>query len=679
MGAPDYIGGRHYRADLDGMRGVAVLAVIVFHIAPEQLPGGFVGVDLFFVLSGFLITGRLLADIEAGTFSLLDFYRRRIKRIAPALLLVIGVTLIASQLLLLPKDAQSTAQSALASAAGVANIFFWLFQDTSYFAPDSRQTPLLHLWSIGVEEQFYLLWPVILWSFACFKSARLFACLLVCALSSFALGSFLYSTAPLFVFYMLPTRIGELLAGAMLAIVAKKDLQRFVSSRLATIISLLGAVLVCGTMLLLDEHQAFPGLLALLPVGGTVALVLAGLIGPTAVTRVLATAPLRWAGLVSYSAYLWHWPVLAFLRYGYGEIDAITAWLAFITIIVLSTLSWRYVELPARRSHATFSAVLRRQYLVPAALVTSIATFALATGGLGVHVFSSHYQMKLARLREHLLPAYRFDYICQRRRLTIADLNNPNCIVGADGSDEPQMLLWGDSNASHYVGVVGAFAQHAGFRFRNVESQSCPPILSDPSPYLYEQDLSNCTASINLMRSQVGRYRIVMLAASWPGYEKERSDFIEQVFETSRELIKHGTKVLLIGKAPVPEGFDRLCNLKALRFPGLKCDTTPRPLSKEIARTNDRLRDFAMKHSNVEYFDLTSLLCPDNQCRAYNQQGVPLYVDSHHLSLMAAWSLGRSILARDGLPTAFQELIEFGETRPGRSSFASSLEPLFEQ
>ena len=195
MQTPQYIGGRHYRADIDGLRGVAVLAVIAFHIAPEHLPGGFVGVDIFFVISGFLITGHLLADIETGTFSLRDFYRRRVKRIAPVLLFVVGVTLFAAQLLLLPEDAHFTAKSAIASVAGAANIFFWLFQDTSYFAPDSRHTPLLHLWSLGVEEQFYLLWPLLLWWLMSARSTRVVTWVLTGALVSFVLGTLLHPTA----------------------------------------------------------------------------------------------------------------------------------------------------------------------------------------------------------------------------------------------------------------------------------------------------------------------------------------------------------------------------------------------------------------------------------------------------------------------------------------------------
>ncbi|MCB1887571.1 MAG: acyltransferase [Rhodocyclaceae bacterium] len=208
----------HHRPDIDGLRGVAVLAVIVYHMVPARLRGGFVGVDIFFVLSGFLITGQLLASIRAGSFSLKEFYRRRIRRIAPVLLFVLAVTVVAAQWLLLPEDAQLTARAAVAAVAGAANIYFWLFQDTGYFAPDSRETPLLHVWSLGVEEQFYLLWPLLLCLLARHPALRVAAALLVGALLSFGLAEWLFDAAPRFVFYMLPTRAGELMAGAMLAV-----------------------------------------------------------------------------------------------------------------------------------------------------------------------------------------------------------------------------------------------------------------------------------------------------------------------------------------------------------------------------------------------------------------------------------------------------------------------------
>src|SRR5258705_5126811 len=208
----------NYRREIDGLRAIAVLSVILFHIDKSALPGGFAGVDIFFVISGFLITGNIAKEVEDRRFSLIDFYRRRVKRIAPVLMLVIAVTLATSQILLLPEDARETAKSAVWSLLSLANVYFWLYQDTSYFAADSGELPLLHLWSLGVEEQFYLIWPLLLSALYRPRSRKAFIIgAAVFALLSFFLAAELFNTAPAVVYYMLPTRAGALFVGAMFA------------------------------------------------------------------------------------------------------------------------------------------------------------------------------------------------------------------------------------------------------------------------------------------------------------------------------------------------------------------------------------------------------------------------------------------------------------------------------
>lgn len=644
-----------YRDDIDGLRGIAVLAVIVYHIDEQWLPGGFTGVDVFFVISGYLITRLIQSDIDRGRFSLTDFYRRRIKRIAPAMLLVIGVTLVLSQLMLLPEDAFEASRSAIASVAGLANVYFWLFQDTGYFAADAREAPLLHLWSLGVEEQFYAIWPLTLCALAPLPRLRW---LTVAALVSFIGAELLFASSPGFVFYMLPTRAGELLVGAILAVAILRGRHSSLPPGLALWVAAIGAALLLVSFTLIDSRDAFPGLLALIPTFGTAALILAGAVDGNPVTRLLGTPLLRSTGLVSYSAYLWHWPMLAFLRYGYGEITVGMAAGVFVSTFVLAYLTYRFVETPTRASAAEFRPILLRQYVAPAGIVSAVGVLSLAAGGYGIHVISPAYASGLGDLRERLRPAYTHSHICQRQRAAVVDLDDPACVVGDASTGQPRFLVWGDSNAAHYVGVIEAFAASGGFAFRNLQVQSCPPIDGDPRPYLYERDVDNCRASLALIRERLSGFDVVGLAASWPGYLAEQEDFLEHVYALSRRLTDAGALVVLLGKAPVPDDFDFRCEAKALRFPAMDCSLPPQPLSNDVAAVNAQLRRFASETAGVKYFDLTSYLCPVGDCVVATADGEPLYVDAHHLSLEAAREIGGRIVAADGLPAVFLHVAE---------------------
>lgn len=648
-----------YRADIDGLRGIAVLSVILYHADQQWLPGGFVGVDIFFVISGFLITRTVLSDIERGHFTLADFYRRRIKRIAPAMLVVIAATLLLAQVILLPEDAVDTAQAAIASIAGLANVYFWWFLDTGYFAADMRQVPLLHLWSLGVEEQFYLLWPLLL----LFAHRRLISLplslLLVLAALSFLLASLLNTKAPGFTFYLLPTRAGELLVGACLAIGFNQAVASRCNQHLALLMALAGVGLLAGSVLLITEHHPFPGFIALAPVLGTALLIASGTIGLNVISHCFAAWPLRLTGLVSYSAYLWHWPILAFLRYGYGELNLSMITTALVATFVLAILSYRFIETPTRASQASAGVVFTRQFLAPASLIAIIAVLSITLGGYGLQAGDSQYAAELADQRQRMQAAYHYSYICQKRRLEADDLNNPDCMIGETETSSPRVLLWGDSNASHFVGIVGAFAQAAPFSFRNAQIQSCPPIAADPLPYVYERDLDNCRASLKLIQQHLTRFDVVIMAASWPGYAAERDDFLDHLFSFSRRLADNGTLVLLLGKAPVPDHLDRLCGAKALRFPGLNCSSKPASLTPDIVAMNQQLEQFAASESGVEYYDLTGYLCANGSCRVYSEDGQSLYFDAHHLSLAAAWEIGEDIISRDGVPEIFKRIARF--------------------
>jgi peptidoglycan/LPS O-acetylase OafA/YrhL len=643
-----------YRPDIDGLRAIAVLSVMFYHVDSRLMPGGFVGVDIFFVISGYLITLQILKELGSGRFSIGEFYRRRIKRIAPAMLVVLAATLFISQFLFRPEDAENAARSAFWSIMSLANVHFWLFEDASYFATSSDELPLLHYWSLGVEEQFYLFWPIILTLCATRVRSRGFALTaLAVAIGSFLFAQVYFYTDPSFVYYMLPTRAGELLTGAILAWFVSRQNEASIGELANQALATIGLVLIIGSLYLLSDEVVFPGFLAVPATLGAAALIYSGWAGSTWVSGVLVIRPIVWVGLVSYSAYLWHWPILAFLRYGQVEITSAVAILFFVSTLTLAWLSYRYIETPFRKSNRPVLEVFLRQYAVPAMLLAMVAVISLKTDGWFFHRLSPEYVAELQRTRTSLTPAYRLDYVCQTQLATLDDLKNPNCIRGADTEVEPSVLLWGDSNAAHYIGMLSVLGEAAGFSFRNIQVGSCAPLNTDPSSFVPARRRSDCRASNELIWPFARNYEVVIISASWTSYQNDYLDFFE---ETVDALESSGVRVVLIGKAPVMSRYDRLCAEKALSFPGMKCDIGPEPLTEEVISINMRLRDFADSKPLVDYFDANDYLCNGGSCPLKDESGTVMYYDSSHLTADASMQLGRKILAKTGIPRAFSRL-----------------------
>lgn len=642
-----------YRPDIDGLRALAVLSVIVFHIDRAWLPGGFVGVDMFFVISGYLISLNILNELRRGRFSLLEFYRRRVKRIAPAMLVVVFATVLAAHALLLPEDTERTAESALWSVFSLSNVYFWTHQDTSYFAAASSELPLLHLWSLGVEEQFYIFWPLLLlaarrigysWAFAITVASV--------ALASFWFAQAAYESAPLFAYYMLPTRAGELLLGALAAVFVFKGAAERLPRRWALPLAVAGLALLGYSLAFVTEERVFPGWLSLPPTLGTALLILAGQCGDNRVSRELSRKPLVGVGLVSYSAYLWHWPLLAFYRYGHAQIGPLAALGLFALTFACAYLSHRYVETPARRSSAPAPRVIWNQYILPAGALAFLSLAAMYLDGYGLR-WVTGYRAEVTALRMQSRPANDYEYVCQVQSLSAGDSRNTRCELG-DAGEASDTLLWGDSNAAHYVGMVGAFAQVGGFRFRNLEIGACPPIDRDPTPYVEARRLADCRKASALASSIVGPFHTLIISADWPGYQARSDRFLDEFFDSVRALAKQGKRVILIGKIPAIPGYDRRCREKALSYPGLQCPPATAVPSASIVSANARLKAFADETANVAYFDPTSFLCPEGVCTAMDATGVPRYYDTNHLTIPMSWKLGRAILRREGLPVMFR-------------------------
>jgi peptidoglycan/LPS O-acetylase OafA/YrhL len=336
--------GMQYRADIDGLRAVAVLPVVSYHagIGPA---GGFAGVDIFFVISGFLITSIIVHDLEHHKLSLLRFYEKRIRRLFPALFAMILITTFVASFILLPGDLVKYSKSAIAALAFVSNFYF--YSDIGYFNESADLKPLLHTWSLGVEEQFYLLAPLALAVFYRFLPRWSWLCLIGLAVGiSFGLGIWLGGHAA--GFYLPFARAWELGIGMLLALFA----QRITISRIfvADLIGLVSVALIFGTYFTVSDMTAWPGVAALAPVLGATGIIVAGTHPNALVARSLSKAPIVFFGKISYSLYLWHWPLIVLVGYGaFRPFNTFESLLLIVSAILIATLSWRWIEEPIRQ------------------------------------------------------------------------------------------------------------------------------------------------------------------------------------------------------------------------------------------------------------------------------------------------------------------------------------------
>lgn len=469
-----------YRSEIDGLRTVAVVPVVLFHAGLGLFSGGFVGVDVFFVISGFLITTILLGDLEAGRFSILTFYERRARRILPALFVVLLVCLPFAWAWMLPSIFEEFARSLIAVALFFSNVLFW--RESGYFAPAAEEKPLLHTWSLAVEEQYYLIFPLLLWALWRWRRERLMW--VVVALAAASLGLNLWAQrndaiSSEAVFYLTPTRAWELLVGSLCAFHDRPERRRG-SDALAG----LGMAMIVLPIFLYDATTPFPGLYALPPVLGT-ALVLLFARGGTRVARLLSVGPVVGIGLISYSVYLWHQPLLAFARLRSPGEPPLGLMLALAAAsLLLGYLSWRFVEQPFRRGK--LSLLPRRGQIFAFSGAGMAAAIGLGAVGIAADGFSGRMPPAFFE-REAVLAAAeaeRFEAIGQGtchynrmgERARLDDfLGAWTC--GPEGPG-PVLALYGDSHAADKAAVL----RLAGMAPLQMTGAGCPLLPASGGP-----------------------------------------------------------------------------------------------------------------------------------------------------------------------------------------------------
>lgn len=373
-----------YRPEIDGLRSLAVIPVMLFHAGFAAFSGGFVGVDVFFVISGYLITKIIIDDLDAGTFSLLKFYERRVRRILPALFFMMAIITPVAWLMFMPKDLAIFARSLIAVPIFSSNILFW--RESGYFDTAAELKPLLHTWSLAVEEQYYVLFPILMMLSWTSRRRRLLAVLLIAFLFSITVGYWGAYHKPAAAFYLLPARGWELLIGAFAALYLSRYSSSAFNASVCKTLSLLGMALLFYAVFSFDQQTPYPGLYALVPTLGTVLVIIFSTEG-TFVNRVLGSPALVGMGLISYSAYLWHQPLLAFARYATAEPPS--SWLMGLMCVLtlpLAYASWRFVEKPVRHSTS-----LGRPKIFAAASAFGMGFIALGLAGYFTGGFEKTY------------------------------------------------------------------------------------------------------------------------------------------------------------------------------------------------------------------------------------------------------------------------------------------------
>ncbi|MDB5103917.1 MAG: acyltransferase 3 [Fibrobacteres bacterium] len=641
MQPPNKPPGSAYRKDIDGLRAVSVLAVILYHL-DENLPfNGFVGVDIFFVISGFLITGILYTGIEDSRFSLVGFYVRRIKRILPVFFLVTSCVLAFGILVMLPEDIKSMGKSAFAAVFSGSNVYFWNSRDTDYFARSSNLLPLLHTWSLGIEEQFYLAWPLFLMlmhRIAGFKG--LLPVSVILAAASFGYAQYSLHVDASFAYYMLPARAGELLCGAIPFLILRRNGAPF-GRTVREAASWSGAALILLAFLLPGVKHAFPGLNAVYPCLGAAILIWSGAQGGTLLSRALSYRPLVYVGLISYSLYLWHWPVLAFGRYMVTVLTPVAMAWSLLAITVLSVLSHRYVESPFRHAKLSAGRTFGTLFLLPFLAISSVSLFLYRTDGLHHWIADKEgYRNSLADLEPYLKPAYGFDYVCQTKVYEAALFNDKRCIVG-DTDQVPEVLLIGDSHAAHFSGLFGEIGKRDGFSFRNIEMGDCPPVLKEKIGYEDPRNHKECREFRARMRTEMGKYRIIILGASWANYFPDR-EFIPDLGETLDYLSGLGKEVIVMAQVPTFESFDRNCALRNNRFFPVDCIGNADASGGSEKQVNAAIEELVRNRPGIHLMDIRDKVCPGGSCSPY-LDGKPLYYDRTHLNIPGSWVLGSMI------------------------------------
>lgn len=642
-----------YLAHVDGLRAIAIGAVVIYHAWPRLLPGGYVGVDVFFVISGFLITRLIHAEMQAGTFDMLTFLARRARRLLPAAAVCFTLVMVLGGLVLLPETYRDLGRSLMGAALMYANVQF--YRTAGYFSTPPEEKPLLHAWSLSVEDQFYLTWPLLLMVLVPLLRTRgrlMMATALLGAVSLWHAEATV-TRHPDFAFYILTTRAWELLAGCLLAIAGPLAA---LPRSMALPAGAVGLALIAGSAVLLEPSIPFPGLSAVPVVVGTALAIMAGLGSPNPFTRLLAAPPMLFVGLVSYSLYLWHWPLLSLATSLAGRpLAAAEAGAAVALSFVLAVLSWRYVERPFRRHGAMSRQLLWRTLAASAA---TMAALALVGGGVKVlDGLPQRFDGAVGRMFTDMSSGNPLRRRCDGHELAFQNDGVCNFGKAKDAATSYDVAIFGDSNADHFVPMLASWVKAHGLSARQVTQSSCAALIGFDRAGRPPGQASDCRAYHEVLLRFLDanpRLRLVVLGGAWDGYAGRLSptrsgsaapattDLRGALASVVALLRRRGVQVHILGQIPRFEVMPAICVARALQA-GADPAACGLPAAEVRARhdpINAVIAAVAAADPGVTASYPDEVMCGAAWCSPI-KDGVFLYRDPGHLSEAGARLIGK--------------------------------------
>jgi peptidoglycan/LPS O-acetylase OafA/YrhL len=632
-----------YRADIDGLRAVAVLPVLFFHAQFPGFAGGYVGVDIFYVISGYLITSVIAKDVLQGTFSFTSFYDRRIRRIFPALFGVLFFCIVAATILFTPNDLLTFAKSMIAMTFFASNIYFKRIARTDgYFDRTSESQVLLHTWSLSVEEQFYLFFPAALLLLAKWAKGRLAGWLIFLTTISFLINIWATHYKPVSAFYLLIPRAWELLMGALLAVKVIPPISSRVWREVA---GLSGLVLIACAVFFFSKDTSFPGVNAMFPCLGAALIIYAGENGPSCAKSVLSFAPLVFIGVISYSLYLWHWPLIVFARYfSAGDLTNFQMTVALLISAVLAFISFEFIEGPFRGRESTFS----RRQIFSLGLAASMLSLAVGFAVYLHHGFPGRYNSATRQLiLENTERKEDFQEICGNWRTEVRSMADIHfCTLGPDTSRK--IMFWGDSHVQQLYPLIRQL--HDSGKFGDLGVLMAIANGCAPSEHLnaiekgYHCDTFSHFAKIRAEEADVDTVFIAFntwwavnefLCPSVDGQcvgtisvEQARRHVLQELAELSQKLTAEGKKVIVSLPFPmydksIPDLEIRNAIFGRFGLAGVAKDITLPVMRDDIS---------AMARSTgATIFDPRESLCDGRSCIT-ELNGVSIYKDDNHVA-----------------------------------------------
>jgi peptidoglycan/LPS O-acetylase OafA/YrhL len=612
-----------YRPDIDGLRAIAVLVVVFYHAALPGFSGGYVGVDIFFVISGFLITGIVWSEIEEKSFSLQNFYVRRIKRIFPALFAVLFFSSIGAFFLLIPQDLAAFGKSVKAALLFSSNFHF--LKMANYFDGPAVEKPLLHTWSLSVEEQFYAVWPLVLLLLSRIVPARR----VLHVIFGLGLVSLVFAEARLpdyqkDAFYFPWCRGWELLLGAALAVTQASPRP----GRLTNALSAAGLAGIALAVFLYDPTTRFPGLTAMLPCAGAALLIWSGSVR-TPVSRLLSFEPVRQIGLISYSLYLIHWPLFSFAHLYFNEELTLPLRLAIVAVsVLLAYASWRFVETPFRKASIPRIAVFGTAAAAMSILYLAGVSYSESGG------FPSRIGNKVLEVDDYEIHIEKY---C--REIQIPGIVGGKACEFGEGRGGPyDFILWGDSHAKHFLPAIDRLAEASKLSGVLFWRSACHPFYDDPH---VSKDCRAFNAAV-LGWSVDHEIKLAILSARWTTHDKflrrysaqnDASSNVGGLAKTLAFLNAKGITVSIVEQVPNFPRDVSLCMARASFYnrDSESCVTQPAAALQENRRIVSRYFEFLRKRYIFSQTSIADALCDWQTCRAY-QNGKLLIMDTNHLT-----------------------------------------------